>query len=156
MAACRSTDRIFPVLLRDSAHHAPSEENSGGVCLYAVQSPVQRTDIGADRFCHDHGSGIAPYVSEYGGKRKNESEIVMDALILSCGTGGGHNSAGKAILQELERRGHHAEMLNPYSLRSERLSEKIDSTYISTVQHVPDVFGAAYKLGYENGKNARK
>ncbi|MGN0424114.1 MAG: glycosyltransferase [Acetatifactor sp.] len=71
----------------------------------------------------------------------------MDALILSCGTGGGHNSAGKAILQELERRGHHAEMLNPYTLRSERLSEKIDSTYISTVQHVPDVFGAAYKLG---------
>lgn len=71
----------------------------------------------------------------------------MDALILSCGTGGGHNSAGRAVLQELERRGHHVTMLNPYSLRSEKLSGKIDKTYISTVQHVPDAFGAAYKIG---------
>lgn len=29
----------------------------------------------------------------------------MDALILSCGTGGGHNAAGAAIKEELIKRG---------------------------------------------------
>ena len=29
----------------------------------------------------------------------------MDALILSCSTGGGHNAAGFAVKEELERRG---------------------------------------------------
>lgn len=71
----------------------------------------------------------------------------MDALILSCGTGGGHNSAGKAVLEELNRRGHHAMMLNPYTLKSTKLSGGIDQTYISTVQRAPDAFGAIYKIG---------
>lgn len=71
----------------------------------------------------------------------------MDALILSCGTGGGHNSAGKALQEELERRGHYAAMLNPYTLKSKKLSRGIDRTYISTVQHMPDAFGAIYKIG---------
>lgn len=70
----------------------------------------------------------------------------MEALILSCGTGGGHNSAGKAILEELLRRGHKAVMINPYDLKSNNLSHKIDSTYISTVRKMPKVFGTAYKL----------
>ena len=71
----------------------------------------------------------------------------MDALILSCGTGGGHNSAGKAVLEEMERRRHRATMLNPYTLKSKKLSGGIDQTYISTVQHAPDAFGAIYKIG---------
>lgn len=71
----------------------------------------------------------------------------MDALILSCGTGGGHNSAGKAILEELLKRGHQATMFNPYTLKSTKLSSGIDHTYISTVQRVPDLFGAIYKIG---------
>ena len=71
----------------------------------------------------------------------------MDALILSCGTGGGHNSAGKAVLEELERRGHHVTMLNPYTLKSTKLSGNIDRTYISTVKRAPHIFGAVYKIG---------
>lgn len=71
----------------------------------------------------------------------------MDALIFSCGTGGGHNAAGKALLEELQRRGHHAVMMNPYDLKSLRLSGGIDKTYISAVQNVPKAFGTAYKLG---------
>ena len=35
----------------------------------------------------------------------------MEALILSCGTGGGHNAAGYAVKEELERRGHNVKML---------------------------------------------
>ena len=71
----------------------------------------------------------------------------MDALILSCGTGGGHNAAAGAIEEELTSRGHRAEMLNPYTLHSERLAEKIDNLYIKAVQEVPAAFGTVYSAG---------
>ncbi len=71
----------------------------------------------------------------------------MDALILSCGTGGGHNSAGRAIAEELRRRGDRAVMLNPYTLHSPRLAETIDNAYIRMAQHAPHGFGAVYKIG---------
>ena len=71
----------------------------------------------------------------------------MDALILSCGTGGGHNSAGKAIEEELVRRGHHVTMMNPYTLQSDGLAGRIDNLYIRTVQKAPRAFGAIYCAG---------
>ena len=40
----------------------------------------------------------------------------MEALILSCSTGGGHNAAARAVKEELLRRGHNAVMLDPYTL----------------------------------------
>lgn len=70
----------------------------------------------------------------------------MDALILSCGTGGGHNAAGKAVADELLRRGHHAIMLNPYTLHSEQLAEKINHVYIAAAQKAPKIFSAAYNV----------
>ncbi len=71
----------------------------------------------------------------------------MEALILSCGTGGGHDSAAKAVLEEMEKRGHHAVMMNPYTLKSDRLAGGINKTYISLARDVPGAFGAVYKLG---------
>lgn len=71
----------------------------------------------------------------------------MDALILSCGMGGGHNCAGSALREELMRCGHHAEMLNPYTLCSNRLAKRIDNTYISLVQKAPSMFGMVYAAG---------
>ncbi len=71
----------------------------------------------------------------------------MKAIILSCGTGGGHNAAGTAIKEELELRGHSVLMLNPYRLKSERTERVINQVYIKTVQKVPRVFGAVYALG---------
>lgn len=71
----------------------------------------------------------------------------MDALILSCGTGGGHDAAGKAVYEEMKKQGHQVTMLNPYTLKSTKLSGGIDRTYISTVQHAPRAFGAVYKIG---------
>ena len=40
----------------------------------------------------------------------------MEALILSCGTGGGHHSAARAVADELKRRGHTAVFLDPFTL----------------------------------------
>lgn len=71
----------------------------------------------------------------------------MDALILSCGTGGGHNAAGNAVADQLTRRGHHAVMLNPYTLHSEHLAERINRIYITAAQKAPAAFGAAYGAG---------
>lgn len=71
----------------------------------------------------------------------------MDALILSCGTGGGHDAAGRAVRQELVRRGHRAVMMNPYALRGQRLAGRIDHMYIATAQKAPRAFGAVYGAG---------
>lgn len=48
----------------------------------------------------------------------------MDALILSCSTGGGHNAAARAIKEEMTRRGHNAVMLDPYRLAGTTLTKK--------------------------------
>ncbi|MDD6050404.1 MAG: glycosyltransferase [Clostridiales bacterium] len=71
----------------------------------------------------------------------------MDALILSCGTGGGHDSAARAILEEMQRREHRATMLNPYAVQSEKLARRINQVYISMVQKTPRLFGAVYTAG---------
>lgn len=71
----------------------------------------------------------------------------MDALILSCGTGGGHNSAGIAVKEELEGRGHHVTMLDPYSIINKKLSSGIGNVYIRLVQKSPVLFGIVYLLG---------
>ncbi|MCI8327836.1 MAG: hypothetical protein HFI37_08715 [Lachnospiraceae bacterium] len=71
----------------------------------------------------------------------------MDALILSCGTGGGHNAAGIAMKEQLEKRGHHVVMMNPYRLKSDRLASAINGTYIKLAQKIPTAFGLLYRAG---------
>lgn len=71
----------------------------------------------------------------------------MEALILSCGTGGGHNAAGKAIKEELTLRGHNAVMINPYNLAGEKLPKRVDGAYIKLATDAPRAFGLMYSLG---------
>lgn len=71
----------------------------------------------------------------------------MDALILSCSTGGGHNAAGAAIKEELEARGHHVVMMDPYELVSHKLAQEVGNVYVKMVQHSPKLFGVVYSLG---------
>ena len=71
----------------------------------------------------------------------------MDALILTCGTGGGHNSAAKAVKEEMERRGHHVHLMNPYMLRSMALTRAIDGLYIFIAKRMPRFFGVIYNRG---------
>ena len=71
----------------------------------------------------------------------------MDALILSCGTGGGHNAAGAAIKEELIKRGYNVKFFNPYALKSNMLARVIDRAYVGLVQKAPNVFGVVYKIG---------
>lgn len=71
----------------------------------------------------------------------------MDALILSCSTGGGHNAAGAAVKEALCRRGHNVVMMDPYDLVKTGASEKIGNAYIRIAQRVPHFFGFLYLLG---------
>lgn len=71
----------------------------------------------------------------------------MEALILSCGTGGGHNAAGKALEEEWKKRGYQVTFLNPYTLKSERMAKIIDYLYVDIVQKTPLLFGIIYQIG---------
>ena len=71
----------------------------------------------------------------------------MNALILSCGTGGGHNAAAEAIRGELLRRGWNTELLNPYILCGKNAAKWLNQTYIRLVQRFPAGFGMIYRLG---------
>ena len=71
----------------------------------------------------------------------------MEVLILSCGMGGGHNSAGQALAEELQRRGHCVTFMNAFDLKGRETSAFINNAYISIAQRVPGLFGAIYFLG---------
>lgn len=73
--------------------------------------------------------------------------IPMNVLILSCGTGGGHNAAGAAVQKQLQKQGHQVVMINPYQLKSNRLAGMIDKVYIGLVQKNSTLFGFVYRLG---------
>lgn len=73
----------------------------------------------------------------------------MDALIMSCSTGGGHNAAGYAVKEALEARGHRVTMLDPYTLVGKNLDKKVGNGYIKMAQKTPHLFGLVYKLGDE-------
>ena len=70
----------------------------------------------------------------------------MKALILSCSTGGGHNSAGAAVAQEIRKHGHNADIVNLSSLDSPTSSDISKNFYVFVVKHFPYAFGAVYYL----------
>ncbi len=71
----------------------------------------------------------------------------MNVLALTCGTGGGHNTACAAVAEAMAARGHAVRTLNPYTLKNDQVAEVVDKAYILLAQKAPNAFGAAYKLG---------
>lgn len=76
----------------------------------------------------------------------------MKVLILSCNTGQGHNTAGKAILAELQRLGIESEMLDALSFESELASKMVCDLHSKSVLHLPRVYG----LGVSTAKRLDK
>lgn len=77
----------------------------------------------------------------------------MNILVLSCGTGGGHNTAGYAVADELKRRGHAVFFEDAFGLIGENAAKLVNNTYIKTVQYAPKVFGAVYSFGEAYGSH---
>lgn len=75
----------------------------------------------------------------------------MKVLILANGTGGGHLAAAAALEESFRKKGHDAEVLDPFSLlgglRGRATSSFINNLYIRSVQFAPKLFAFTYKLG---------
>ena len=68
-------------------------------------------------------------------------------LILSCGTGGGHNSAAKAILEELLSQGLEADFTEYLEIINTNLKNKVNEIYLKSTNNEGKTFKVAYKLG---------
>lgn len=71
----------------------------------------------------------------------------MKALILSCNTGGGHNSAGLAMKERIEAEGGEAYFFDYLTLAGKNVSRIVGDGYVNLVQKTPVLFGLVYRLG---------
>lgn len=70
----------------------------------------------------------------------------MKILVLSCNTGGGHNAAAHAIVEQFARMGVPCEFRDALRFQSERTSRIVSDVYVRTVTAAPRVFGFGYRL----------
>lgn len=68
-------------------------------------------------------------------------------LILSCGTGGGHNSAALAVQENLQDRGINADFIEYLDIINERLKNGVNKLYISSTKLNGKIFKRVYRLG---------
>lgn len=71
----------------------------------------------------------------------------MKVLILSTGTGEGHNSAGKALKEEFDRLNVECQMLDVLNFASKNASTRGKKIYIWSTVKAKKVFKSAYKAG---------
>ena len=71
---------------------------------------------------------------------------IMKILILSCNTGEGHNSAGKALAEYARSQGDSAEFMDIMMLGGKRISRFVGGGYVSVVKYAPGFFSFLYKL----------
>lgn len=55
--------------------------------------------------------------------------------------------AAQAVAEELTRRGHRADILDPYTLAGTDMDRKVGNCYVKCVQRMPELFGCIYRLG---------
>lgn len=68
-------------------------------------------------------------------------------LILSCGTGGGHNSAAKAIQEALLKKGVQADFLEYLDIIGPNIKEKVNNLYLKSTKGEGKIFKNIYHLG---------
>lgn len=71
----------------------------------------------------------------------------MKVLILSTGTGEGHNSAGKAVLEQFQKRGISCEMADVLAFASEKAASYGRRIYVWSTVKATRVFKGAYRAG---------
>lgn len=80
----------------------------------------------------------------------------MKVLILSCNTGEGHNSAGRAVKEYVENRGDQAEFIDLMLLNGKKTSKAVGGVYVGAVKYCPHIFGFVYRLGRLISSSKRK
>lgn len=85
------------------------------------------------------------------GKMPAETNMRNDTcakvLLLSVGTGEGHNSAARAIAEVLREKNIECELVDSVSFKSKRSHGFITNGYGQIVRGAPWMFGLAYKIG---------
>lgn len=71
----------------------------------------------------------------------------MKILILSCNTGGGHNTAAKAIKEVFDMQNDVCIIKDALSFGGQLASDLVCDSYIEMVKKAPWMFGEVYKLG---------
>lgn len=71
----------------------------------------------------------------------------MKILVLSCGTGGGHNSAAHAIEDSLSKKGFDVFFIEYLDIINKKLKTRINNIYIKSTKNQGKIFKRAYKLG---------
>lgn len=71
----------------------------------------------------------------------------MKILILSCGTGGGHNTAALAVQENLFNRGIQADFIEYLDIINSKVKERVNNLYIRSTKGNGRVFKTAYHLG---------
>lgn len=76
-------------------------------------------------------------------KIKQKSKV----LVLSCGTGGGHNSAAKAIQENLNDRGLEADFIEYLEIINKKIKDSVNNLYLKSTHREGKIFKTAYHLG---------
>lgn len=71
----------------------------------------------------------------------------IKVLILSCGTGGGHNSAALAVREILKEKGITADFIEYLDIINKRLKSGINKLYVSSTRMNGKIFKKVYHLG---------
>ncbi len=71
----------------------------------------------------------------------------MKVLVLSCSTGGGHNSCAKYIKNEFDLNKIECDFVDYFSILGDKLSRRIEKIYLKTTKGKGNVFKGVYKLG---------
>ena len=74
----------------------------------------------------------------------------MRVLMLSCNTGEGHNSTGKAIMEAMDRQGIQSEMMDALSFLSPKFSDFICKWFVRLYRYAPKLFDVGYRMAEQN------
>ena len=97
-----------------------------------------------------------PWLKEYKGRlgyfyRKIEKRVKIykakKVLILSCGTGGGHNSAALAVKNKLEEKGIETDFIEYLDIINPKIKNSVNKLYLKSTQNEGKVFKVVYRLG---------
>lgn len=70
----------------------------------------------------------------------------MKVLILSCNTGGGHNSAASAICTYFEKMGCECDIVNALDFLPKARAEFISRGHELAYKYTPKLYGAGYRI----------
>ncbi len=78
----------------------------------------------------------------------------MKVLVLSCNTGGGHNSCGRYIQSELILNNIECDFVDYFSILGNKLSKKVERLYLKSTSGQGYIFKNVYKLGETYNKTS--